>query len=58
MVCDVFVCELWKAAGLFGELADTIQCTEFTNFDAYTLNWFDADYKRPSECELADPDSQ
>jgi hypothetical protein len=30
MVCDVFVCSIWKAAGLFGDLKDEIQCTEFT----------------------------
>ena len=32
MVCDVFVCETYKAAGLFGSLRDSIQCTEFQNW--------------------------
>ena len=58
MVCDVLVCETWKAGGIFGNLTDQIQCTEFTNFDAYSLNIFDTNYKRPVECEIADPDSQ
>ena len=58
MVCDVLVCETWKNGGLFGSLADQIQCTEFTNFDAYTLNIFDSEYIRPIECQIADPDSE
>jgi hypothetical protein len=32
MVCDVLVCEVYKAAGVFGNLTDTFQCTEFTNW--------------------------
>jgi hypothetical protein len=58
MVCDVLVCETWKAGGLFGNLTDQIQCTEFTNFDAYSLDIFDATYQRPEACVIADPDSQ
>jgi len=40
MVCSVFVCSLWKAAGLFGNIAKNIQCTEFHNWDAYSLMFF------------------
>jgi hypothetical protein len=58
MVCDVFVMRMWKAAGVFGALTDQIQATEFTNWDAYSLNIFDANYKRPQQCVTADPDSQ
>jgi len=58
MVCDVFVCSMWKAAGLFGALSDQIQCTEFTNWDAYAMDFFDADYTRPEACVRSDPDSQ
>jgi len=58
MVCDVLVMRIWKAGGVFGNLTDSIQGTEFTNWDAYTLNIFDANYKRPSQCVSADPDSQ
>ncbi len=58
MVCDVLVCEVWKAGGLFGNITDSIQCTEFTNFDAYSLNIFDTNYERPMDCVVADPDSQ
>mmetsp|Transcript_17737 Transcript_17737/g.26571 ORF Transcript_17737/g.26571 Transcript_17737/m.26571 type:complete len:583 (+) Transcript_17737:136-1884(+) len=54
MVCDVFVCEAWKAGGLFGDLADSFNCTEATNWDIYTLNIFDSS-NRPQECRDADP---
>lgn len=49
MVCCVFVCGTWKAAGLFGELTDQFNCAEFTDWDdvgsacRYFLNsltWF------------------
>ena len=33
MVCCVFVCNTWKAAGVFGELTDSINCGELTNWD-------------------------
>jgi len=38
MVCCVFVCSTWKAAGLFGTLADSINCGEMTNWDDYALD--------------------
>jgi len=58
MVCDTFVTEMWKAGGIFGSLTDSIQGGEFTNWDCYSLNIFDAKYQRPSQCVAADPDSQ
>jgi hypothetical protein len=58
MVCDVFVMRMWKAAGIFGDLTNQIQGTEFTNWDAYSLNIFNAKFKRPPQCVTADPDSQ
>lgn len=58
MVCDVFVMRMWKAAGIFGDLANQIQAAEFTNWDAYSLNIFDGNYKRPQVCVTADPTSQ
>jgi len=58
MVCDVLVMRLWKAGGIFGSLTDLIQGTEFTNWDAYSLNIFDGNYKRPQQCVDADPNSQ
>jgi hypothetical protein len=33
MVCCVFVCSTWKYAGIFGELTDSIDCSELTNWD-------------------------
>ena len=32
MVCDVFVVSMWKAGGIFGNLTDLIQASEFNNF--------------------------
>jgi len=58
-MCDALVCSLWKAGGLFGDIADDIQCTEFTNWDAWGLKFFDTDAKskRPEACKIADPDN-
>jgi len=53
MVCDVFVAEMYKVAGIFGNL--DIQGSEFTNWDVYTLNIFDSS-NRPPQCVAADPD--
>jgi hypothetical protein len=41
MVCNVFVCHMWKAGGLFGEYTDEINCGETTNWDVYVLDWLD-----------------
>jgi len=56
MVCDVFVTEMWKAGGIFGSLTNQFEASEFTNWDAYSLNIFDANYVRPTQCVVADPD--
>jgi hypothetical protein len=55
MVCDVFVCETWKSAGLFGNLANVINCTEQTPFDVYSMAMFDPEYVPPQNCQEADP---
>jgi len=57
MVCDVFVCSVWKAGGLFGDLVNEFQCTELTPREVYSLNFFDSNYTRPSQCVQADPNS-
>ena len=57
MVCCVFVCALWKAAGLFSEVGDEVNCTEFVNTDVYALAVFDAPENRPDMCKRADPDN-
>lgn len=46
MVCCVFVCSTWKAAGVFGELADSINCAEVTNWDDYALTIHGGDYRQ------------
>jgi len=55
LVCCTFVCNMWKHAGVFGELADQIQCAEQTNLDDYTLNILSIPTTRPAACEAADP---
>jgi len=51
MTCDTFVCEVWKASGLFGDT--DFQCTEATNWDVYTLNIFNHSAP-PSQCTSVD----
>jgi len=58
MVCDVLVTSMWKAGGLFGDLTNQFQATEFTNWDAYSLNLFNSNYVRPQACVDADANSQ
>jgi len=55
MVCDVFACSIYKAAGLFGSLADKIQCGEFQNADVYTLNFYNVSRMLPQECQQLNP---
>eukprot|EP00854_Cymbomonas_tetramitiformis_P013157 gene13157-15536_t len=53
MVCCVFVCNLWKHAGIFSEIDDSINCGELTNLDDYALAIFDSEL--PSKCTIANP---
>jgi len=55
MVCCVFVCNIWKAAGVFGSLTDEINCAELTNWDDYALTILDPKPARPNACVQADP---
>lgn len=57
MVCCVFVCNTWKAGGLFAGIQDDVNCAELGNFDAYTLNVLDPKPQRPQICKDADPDN-
>eukprot|EP00760_Papus_ankaliazontas_P015604 PhM_4_TR16614/c0_g1_i1/m.40565 len=55
-VCCVFVCNMWKAGGVFGDL--DFNCAEQTNFDDYNLDVFDAKNIgafRPDVCKAQDP---
>jgi len=45
MVCSVLVTALYKAGGLYDDLE--INATEFHPLDAYSMNFYDLDYKRP-----------
>ncbi|CAO2836319.1 unnamed protein product [Amaranthus hypochondriacus] len=49
--CVAYVLEIYKAAGLFGSLSTSVQATEFTIKDAYSLKFFEDDPSRlPSWC--------
>ncbi|KAG9454081.1 hypothetical protein H6P81_006985 [Aristolochia fimbriata] len=53
--CVAFVLQMYKKAGLFGQLASSIQVTEFTIKDAYTLKFFEDDMTRlPKWCNEDD----
>lgn len=59
-VCDVYVCAVLKAAGLFawaGVADDEVNCVEFTNWDVYSLDFFQTNPVRPEVCVKADPDN-
>jgi hypothetical protein len=42
MVCCVFVCSMWKEAGIFGDME--VNCAELTNWDDYSLDIFENEY--------------
>ncbi|KAG6482164.1 uncharacterized protein LOC122016030 [Zingiber officinale] len=54
--CVAFILEMYKAAGLFGPIANSIiQVTEFTIKDAYTLNFYESNSSRlPEWCNKDD----
>ncbi len=52
-VCSAYVASVYKAAGLFDDLA--INAVEFTPRDVYMLDFFDKNFVRPQACIDADP---
>lgn len=58
MVCDVFVCMMWKAGGIFKEIDDDFNCVEQTNNDIYQLSVLSPPQNRPASCVAADPDNR
>ncbi|CAM9245514.1 unnamed protein product [Ectocarpus fasciculatus] len=44
MVCCVFVCTMWKNAGVFGDM--DFNCGEMTNWDDYALDIFEDSYSQ------------
>ncbi|KAI3948805.1 hypothetical protein MKX01_022219 [Papaver californicum] len=53
--CIAFVLQMYKAAGLFGPIASSVQVTEFTIKDAYVLKFFEDDSSRlPTWCNNGD----
>lgn len=58
MVCCVFVCNMWRAGGIFNEIDNQINCAELTNWDDYSLTIMDSTSPRPPQCVTADPNNQ
>jgi len=56
-VCCVFVCNMWKAGGVFDAIGRDLNCAELTNADDVSLEIFDTVTARPSQCVEADPDN-
>jgi hypothetical protein len=52
-VCSAYVAAVYQAAGIFAP--GKINGPEFTPKDVYTLNIFDLNFHRPSQCVAADP---
>ncbi|XP_065862354.1 uncharacterized protein [Euphorbia lathyris] len=53
--CIAFVLELYKAGGLFNPISSSVQVTEFTIKDAYTLKFFENNSSRlPKWCNDGD----
>lgn len=52
-VCSVFVCSMWKAAGLFkDDINNKVNCSELVPWDDTALNIFEKDIsKLPSVCQ-------
>ena len=57
LVCCSFVCNMWKAGGLFDDLSREINCAEQTNLDDYTLDFLTTPSPLPSQCGKADPNN-
>eukprot|EP00040_Diaphanoeca_grandis_P022923 m.123988 g.123988 ORF g.123988 m.123988 type:complete len:598 (-) comp29031_c0_seq1:23-1816(-) len=57
MVCCVFVCNMWKSAGVFANIDSDFNCGELTNLDAYSAQIFkqQSPTSRPAKCMQADP---
>lgn len=58
MVCCVFVCNMWKAGGIFDSLGANFTCAEQTLWDLYSMKIFDEQRmgdNRPQVCKTADP---
>jgi hypothetical protein len=55
MVCNVFVCNLWRAGGLLKGV--DFNCAEQTNRDVYSLDIVAPPKTRPPQCVAADPNN-
>lgn len=56
-LCHIFVCKVFKAAGIFGNLKDDFQCGDLSVNDMYRLNIYEKTDIRPESCKKADPEN-
>merc|ERR1712130_669259 len=56
MICNVFVCNVWKTAGLFAEIGDQINCGETSVNDNYRLAHYST-APVPDLCKDVDPEN-
>ena len=52
MICNVFVCNVWKHAGVFSSIDDDIQCGETSVNDNYRLNIYSNNPPPGNKCRL------
>jgi len=56
MICNVFVCNVWKAAGLFHDIKGEFNCGETSVNDNYRLELYSTE-PPPSICTDVDPEN-
>jgi len=56
MICNVFVCNVWKHAGVFASIGDDIQCGETSVNDNYRLQIYSSQ-PTPEFCKSVDPEN-
>ena len=54
MICNVFVCNVWKRGGVFGDLGSQFQCGETSVNDNYRLAVYSS-AAPPAICAATDP---
>jgi len=56
MICNVFVCNAWKAGGLFGDIGGQFNCGETSVNDNYRLQLYSS-APPPTLCSEVDPEN-
>ena len=56
-ICHVFVCKVWREAGVFGDIGDEFSCGELLVNDNYKMKIYEEDFERPEICVEWDPEN-